>query len=41
MIELEQELENKKRELDMLYDNQKQLNELEIRKKSELATIET
>jgi hypothetical protein len=41
MIELEQELENKKRELDMIYDNQKQLNELEISKKRELAQIET
>lgn len=41
MIELEQELENKKRELDMIYDNQKQLNELEINKSRELAQIET
>ena len=39
MIELEQELENKKRELDMIYDNQKQLNELEINKSRELAQI--
>lgn len=41
MIELEQELENKKRELDMIYDNMKNLDELEINKKREMAEIET
>jgi hypothetical protein len=34
-------LENKKRELDMIYDNMKNLDELEINKKREMAEIET
>lgn len=41
MIELEQELENQKREMDVEYEHTVRTTNLEIKKKQEMAEIET